>query len=535
MGIETEIQKANPTIEGIRRIVRGVKIYEKEYKINLKRMLAGKDHLGMGDPPDNSVGKHQKLLDELKNLEKSVNYSEELQAMHILVERIGNFPRLFNYENKSKETKEKFKKKEKTYEDKYADKKTRRLIKVAKQLEENKIFKSKEKIKNTKFKGYIELLGEDARGMSYHELEEREKIYTRNYEAISSSDYEKMINSLVEEMTQFNKFGKGYMFFDMYPIYDDEKNHDSRIEKAMSLSDKDEKTLESIFDIYIPSDIREEFTERDLKAFDAYSKKMREAVKKVKEFDVEMEEYQLAEERSETALDELAGMYSIQDKMKAKIRNSIKAHKTKLAKSRRKIEEKKEKYEEKTGIKKELGRVGHYQKLLELHNKYADITITEEKLLAEADCSIRIDEAKKELEEMKRKAPSEERDQEIEKIESRISWDKARLKEFKEEREGVAEYKGLMKGFVEDTIARARGKDKVTTKALPVGNVEAKENDSKQEEKQEEKPNYQVLRDSISNSRTRYPNAPKREGKTNGDVKNKDNDKHSKSDVGEIE
>ena len=96
---------------------------------------------------------------------------------------------------------------------------------------------------------------------------------------------------------------------------------------------------------------------------------------------------------------------------------------------------------------------------------------------------------------MKRKAPSEERDQEIEKIESRISWDKARLKEFKEEREGVAEYKGLMKDFVEDTIARARGKDKVTTKALPAGNVEAKENDSKQEEKQEEKPNYQVFSD----------------------------------------
>lgn len=533
MGIETEMQKANPTIEGIARIVRGVKRYEKEYKRNLKYMLAGKEHLGMGDPPDNSASKHQKLLDELKNLGKRVNYSEELQAMHTLVERIGNYPRLFSYENKSKEAKEKFEKKEKIYEDKYADKKTRRLIKIAKQLEKNKISRSKEKIKNTKFKGYIELLGEDARLMSHYPLEERRRIYTRNHEVISSRDYEKMIKSLVEEMTQFNKHGKGYEIFEKYSILVDENTHDSKIEKAMSLSDKDEKTLENIFDIYIPSDVREQFDDKDLKAFDAYSKKMREAVEKVKEFDIEVAEYQLAEERSETALDELIEMHSIPDKMKSKIRNSIKAHETKLSKSRRKLEEKKEKHEEKTGIKNELRRVGHYQKLLELHNKYAGVTITEEKLLAEADCSIRIDEAKKELEEMKRRVPSEERDQEIEKIEGKISWDKARLKEFKEEREGVAEYKGLMKDFVEDTIARARGKDKVTTKALPVGNVEAKEQDNK-----EEKSNNEIFRENMNkamaerraredNLSARRTNA--REEKAKKEINEKTND------VGEIE
>ena len=531
MGIE--IHEKNPTIEDFERIAGYVENYEDAYKTDRLNKRKGRENLDISRPESKS-SEHRALIQKFEKLEKEEKCLNELDATRLLVERIGEYPKLFDYENNGKDAKEKFKKEEDSYENKYADKKTRNLIKMAIMREGLKAKNTIQAIKQTKCKHSFSVLTEDIMYGAYVFELVKEKFY-HSLETITITEYENKKNALLEKMRAFNPNSKFSKIFDKYDRSVDEDTHDSRIEKAMSLSDKDEKTLESIFDIAVPSDIREEFTERDLKVFDAYSKKMRESIEKVKEFDIEMAEYQLAEERSETALDELTQMHSIPDKMKAKIRNSIKAHETKLSKSKRKLKEKQEKYEEKTGIKNELGRVGHYKKLLELHQKYAGVTITEEKLLAEADCSIRIDEAKKELEEMKRKAPSEERDQEIEKIESKISLDKARLKEFKEVREGVAEYKGMMKDFVEDTIARARGKDKITTKALPAVNVEAKEIESRQEAKQEEKPNYQVLRDSIANSRTRYPNAPKKEEKTNNDVKNKDNDKDSKSDIGEIE
>ena len=532
------------SLDYFRSLVAGIRKHEEFYRIDRKRERKGLETLGLSKSED-SLSKHETLLDNFEKLKESATLKEELYAMSILIKRVGKYPKLLPYDNKTKEMEKRFEKSKDEYEDKYADKRTRRLIEEARRNEKIENYRIRKKIKNTKFKeSRISMIREGGIPLPWYDAfggisdSEKQTIWSHR-EWINVREYKGIINSLADKMKHISQYGKGEITFNTYFGSVDMDTHESRIEKAISLSDKAEKTLESIFNIYIPSDIREEFTERDLKVFEAYSKKMREAVEKVKEFDIEMAEYQLAEERSETALDELTEMHSIPDKMRYKIRNSIKAHETKLSKSRRKLEEKKEKHEEKTGIKNELGRVGHYRKLLELHQKYADITITEEKLLAEADCSIRIDDAKKELEEIKRKAPSEERDQEIEKIESKISWDKARLKEFKETREGVAEYKGMMKDFVEDTIARARGKDKITTKALPVGKVETKEQDKK-----EEKSNIDIFRENMNKSmearraresslRERKQDA--REEKTSRDVKNKDNDKYSKNDVGGIE
>lgn len=255
---------SEPSIKTLEKIDAYIEHYKEVYKTN--KTLKADKRLNLDRP----ISVTRELLSNFEKLEDDVKHLDEISAIDIVVSRIGRYPQVLLDDEKNESKKE-----IDAYENKFADKKTCKLINKARAIADNKRKASKEKIKQMKFKYSYPIATEEAENamLDYAVMDEDKSKVFEGIDDLKGSELSEIRDALIKEKAKIIEKGKRYELFKRYSQGDDKKTHNERIEKSKGLSGKDEKALETIFGINIPSDIREQFDAKDLKVFEAYSKK----------------------------------------------------------------------------------------------------------------------------------------------------------------------------------------------------------------------------------------------------------------------